>query len=197
LEVAVRLRDMVRRTIWAAGGVAAAKLILGLTVPLPDARVLTDFIARGGSPLVRLYNLFGGGALARGSAFALGIMPYVSARVAMLIAKRMTLEALPPSKEKWWTRGLTVSFSLIQSYGYAQFTQGLSGAVSQPGVAYTLQTMAMLTSVSTLVMLFAEEATAPESSETNPVLPREHATEVRSAVVERDPLYISHPTPLP
>src|SRR4051794_4903075 len=117
----MRVRDLIRRAIWAAGGVAAAKLILGLSVPLPDARVLTDVIARGGTPLLRLYNLLGGGALARGSAFALGVMPFLSARVAVLLVKRAANQRLLPVKEKWLTRGLTVGFSLVQSLGYAQF----------------------------------------------------------------------------
>jgi preprotein translocase subunit SecY len=141
---------------------------------------LSQYIERAGTPLLRLYNLIGGGALARGSVFALGIAPYLSARVMMFLARHANpgVAALTPSRKKWWTRGLTVGLSLIQSAGYAKFTQNLPGAVSQPGLAYTAELMLVLTSVSTLLMLFAEEATSSDEAKQTPILPRETAREV-------------------
>ena len=177
---------------------AVAKLILGVSVPLPDAGVLGAYVRRGGQPLLRLYDALGGGALAKGSAFALGIMPYVSARLFVAIATR-TGAKLEGAKRKWWIRGLTVGYSLVQSYGYARWTQQLPGAVSQPGVAYTAEVMLMLTSVSTLLMLLAEEATASPAEEAaeTPMLPRERAVEHHGERRVGDPLYVSHPTPHP
>ncbi len=179
------IRDIVRRVIWAAGGLAAAKLVLSIAVPLPDARVLSTFVNGAGGPLLKLYNFMGGGALARGSAFALGIMPYLSARIFMALVGR---------KNKWWTRGLTLGISVIQGIGYARFTETLPGAVAQPGLAYTLQTVLMLTTVSTFVMLFAEEATSePEVTETV-ALPRER---VEEQYPERNRVHATPITPLP
>ena len=181
--------------MWAAGGLAAAKLVLSISVPLPDAQILALAVSRAGQPAIRFYNFLGGGALARGSMFALGVLPYLSARLAMFVAGQLSprVRSMSATKHQWWTRGLTVGYSVVQSYGYALWTQQLPGAVSSPGIAYTVETIVMLTSVSTLLMLFAEEATAPDQPRETPMLPREAAQE---QYAER-PLHVSHSTPLP
>jgi preprotein translocase subunit SecY len=167
---------------------------------MPDGKVLTEYIASAGGPLLNFYSLIGGGALARGTPFALGIMPYLSARVFIALAKHTlpTARRFGAKKTKWWTRGLTVGLSLVQSAGYAKFTQELPGAVSHPGLAYTAEMMLVLTSVSTVLMLFAEEATAPEEVKETPLFPLPSAESYRKEErAEADPIYISHPTPVP
>jgi preprotein translocase subunit SecY len=167
---------------------------------MPDGKVLTEYITRTGGPLLKLYSLIGGGALARGTPFALGIMPYLSARVFMALAKRTlpTARKLDTKTTKWWTRGLTVGLSLVQSAGYAKFTQELPGAVSHPGLVYTVEMMLVLTSVSTVLMLFAEEVTAPDEVKETPLFPLPSAESYRKEErAEADPVYISHPTPIP
>lgn len=60
---------------------------LGANIPLPgiDSMPLQDFFAdqsrSGGNNILGLYNMFTGGALLKGSVFALGIMPYISASI--------------------------------------------------------------------------------------------------------------------
>jgi preprotein translocase subunit SecY len=194
-----RLLDLTKKLVWTAGALSAAKVVLDASVPMPDGKVLTEYIARAGGPLLELYSLIGGGALARGTPFALGIMPYLSARVFMALAKQTlpTARKLDAKKTKWWTRGLTVGVSLVQSAGYAKFTQALPGAVSHPGLAYTVEMMLVLTSVSTVLMLFAEEATAPDDVKETPLFPLASAETYRDGRVPVDPVYISHPTPIP
>ena len=172
-----------RRTlVWTAGGLSAAKL-LSISVPLPNGALLTNYVERAGSPLLKLYNFMNGGATSNGTAFALGIMPYLSARLLMALAGR---------KSKWWTRGLTVGLSVVQGTSYAWFTEKVPGVVAQPGLVYTVQTVMMVTAVSTLLMLFAEEAT--HADEEQPLLAREPA---RERYAERESVYVALATPIP
>lgn len=183
------VKNFLRKLIWAAGGLSAAKLLLSISVPLPDGAVLTSYVERAGSPLLKLYNHMNGGAPSKGTAFALGIMPYLSARMFMALARR---------KSKWGTRGLTVGISVVQGIGYARFTEKVPGVVAQPGLAYTVQTVLMVTVVSTLLMLVAEEATntdeATNTNQEHPLLPREVA---RERYVERESVFVAPTTPIP
>lgn len=199
-----RFLDYAKKIALLAGGVFAAKAVLSISVPLPDPAILPRYAEKGGG-LLGLYNYLSGGALAAGSVFALGLMPYLSARSFMYLARKVSVRAggLDRIRERWWTRALTVTLSIVQSIGYAVFTQNLPGAVTEPGVMYTAQVIVMLTSVSTLLMLFAEEAISAgeeeEEEEEEPLLLNEPAVGDRYAKRERshDPLYVSHPTPLP
>ena len=190
-------RDFGRRVIWAGGAVAAAKLLLSITVPFPDALEISKFVHVGG-PLLKLYSFFTGGAVAQGTPFALGIMPYLSARMFMFIARTAGAPLDDPTRAKWWTRGLTVGLAGVQSLGYALATQKLPGAT--PGVAYVAEVVVMLTTVSTLIMLFAEEATAPEPEAVRetPRFPLPSA-DIRRSERSRQPdaRPVSHSTPLP
>ncbi|MES2177745.1 MAG: hypothetical protein V4550_07745 [Gemmatimonadota bacterium] len=194
-----RFFEHARRLAWLAAGLLGAKLVLGISVPLPDATVLSKYFD-GSAGLLGLYNLIVGGALAKGSAVALGLMPYLSARSFVFLARAAGIRTKSANRvsDKWLTRGLTVSFAIVQAIGYARLTQTLPGVVSEPGALYMAQMVVMLTSVSTLLMLFAEEATsAGEDEKHEPPLLGEAAAEHRSARRERDPLYVSHPTPAP
>jgi preprotein translocase subunit SecY len=167
---------MARRFIWAAGGLAAVKLVIDRMVPLPDARVLTEFMHAHGSPLLRLYDILGGGSVSRGSIFALGIMPYLSARAFVALARAA---GVPIKANGRLALGLTVGLSAVQATGYALFTQSIPGAVSHPGLAYCAEVVLLLTSASTVLTLFAEQAVAPEPAANEAhMLPREVAVEV-------------------
>lgn len=75
--------------------------------------------------LIRLLNLFSGGALTQLAVFALGIMPYITSSIVMQL-----LTVVIPKLEQWkkegesgtkritqWTRYLTVALALMQSTG--------------------------------------------------------------------------------
>ena len=101
----------------------------GAWVPAPgvDADQVKGSLSGQGGTVLGLLNLFSGGALARFSVFALGIMPYVTASI---IVQLMTvviprLEALQKEGESGYakinqyTRYLTVALAAAQSTGYA------------------------------------------------------------------------------
>ncbi|HFD16791.1 MAG TPA: preprotein translocase subunit SecY, partial [Rhodospirillales bacterium] len=94
---------------------------LGTYIPLPgiDAAVMAQIFERQQGGILGMFNMFAGGALARMSIFALGILPYISASIIMqlMTAVSPTLEQLKKEGEvgrkkiNQYTRYLTVVLS--------------------------------------------------------------------------------------
>jgi len=154
--------------------VAVAILVvceLGARVVAPglDGQALRDFLQAGSSTwLLRLYDWFVGGALSRGTVLAIGIMPYLSARIMIRLA-RVTWPRLEAwcqtdsgiAKRSRLTRWVTGGLALVQSYGFAKFVQNVPGVVADPGVAFLAKTMAALTAGAIGVMLLSEALMKP------------------------------------
>ena len=101
---------------------------LGSHVPVPGidlsaVKQLQDEAKNGG--VLSFLQLFSGGALTQFAVFALGIMPYITSSIIMQI-----LTVVIPKLEQWqqqgavgqrkitqWTRYLTISIALVQSFG--------------------------------------------------------------------------------
>ena len=101
---------------------------LGSHVPVPGidlsaVKALQDEAKNGG--VLSFLQLFSGGALTQFAVFALGIMPYITSSIIMQI-----LTVVIPKLEQWqqqgavgqrkitqWTRYLTISIALVQSFG--------------------------------------------------------------------------------
>jgi len=149
-----------------------AKLTLGLLafnaathviMPGLNLQALQRFMQNAQGGLLWLYDRMGGGGLSRVSIVALGFMPYFSARIGMLLARQVSpaLAKLSESangqrKLKWWTRGLTVGLSMIQSYGFAQSLLNVPGLVLDPGPGFVVRMMATLTGGALVAMLLSE-----------------------------------------
>jgi preprotein translocase subunit SecY len=101
----------------------------GSWVPAPgvNADQIKGALSGQGGTVLGLLNLFSGGALARFSIFALGIMPYVTASIIiqLLTVVIPRLEQLQKEGESGfarinqYTRYLTVALAAAQSTGYA------------------------------------------------------------------------------
>jgi preprotein translocase subunit SecY len=81
--------------LFTVAGLAICRLIAFVRIPGVDGVVLTEYFNKssaGGGP-VGMYSLFTGGALEHCAVGALGIMPYISAAIAisLLIALIITL----------------------------------------------------------------------------------------------------------
>jgi preprotein translocase subunit SecY len=158
----------------AAALTVAALCEIGARVALPgmNSHALRIFLqSRAGGFLLRVYDGLVGGALSRGAVLALGIMPYVSARVMMRLAR----EAIPAVRAAWtaddhrrltrWTRVLTAGLALVQSYGFARFVQGIPGVVADPGPVFIAQTVLVLTTGAVSIAWLTERFTAAEEHE--------------------------------
>jgi preprotein translocase subunit SecY len=156
----------------AIGGILACAIGARVVAPGINTGVLADFFRSGGaSPLLRLYDWLVGGALARGALLALGVMPYISARIYLRLARIVAPTVGEPARRKKLTRWLTFGFSVVQSYGFARFAENLPGAVANPGPQFIATTMLALTaSAMTAMWLWelpgaADEDTPPTSAE--------------------------------
>src|SRR5216117_442784 len=102
---------------------------LGSWIPAPgvDSQTIKDYFNSRGGTILGLLNVFSGGALARFSIFALGIMPYVTASIILQLMTVVVpkLEQLQKEGEagyakiNQYTRYLTVALAAAQSTGYA------------------------------------------------------------------------------
>ena len=150
----------------------AAVCYVGLQIRIPGIR--PDWLSRGiwdtnDSALLKLFDKLSGKGISGGTVLALGITPYLAARVYFAIAKKVfpQLAAMDTNDAghntiKRWTRLLTVVLALVQSFGYAKFVQTIPNAVVNPGPAFVVGTMALLTVVSVLVMWLSELIAASE-----------------------------------
>ena len=141
-----------------------------ITAPGIDTQALIDFFAnqgkQGGGGLLGLYDLFTGGQLSRATVFALGIMPYISASIFLQIAgavvpqvEKMQKDEEGRKKINQWTRYATVLLAAVQAWGFALFTESLTGAIAHPGMAFRFQMAFFLTVGAIFVMWLGEQIT--------------------------------------
>ena len=136
---------------------------IGARVGLPglDGKVLDAYSKSGGGGLTGLYDTLVGGAMSRGAILALGIVPYLSARIWMRLARfvspaldAMSKHAAGRERIKKWTRALTVALAAVQSIGFALLLQNIGAAPS--GAGFVIQSMLTLTAGAVFVMLVSE-----------------------------------------
>jgi preprotein translocase subunit SecY len=138
-----------------------------VTAPGVDVIAISDFFQNQGSQgLLGLYDLFVGGQLSRATVFALGIMPYISASIFVQIAGAVipTVEKMQKDEEgrkkiTQYTRYGTVLLAIVQAWGFAIFTESLTGAVANPGFLFKVQMALFLTAGAIFVMWMGEQIT--------------------------------------
>ncbi len=140
---------------------------IGSHVPVAgvDYASLQSAIAGGGGVL-GLLNLFSGGALERASVMALGIFPYITASIIMMLGSYSLpwLEEMRKEGESGrkrinqYTRLFTVPLALFQSYGFAVGLEALD-VVSTPGPAFQITAMIGMMGGSLFLMWLGEQIT--------------------------------------
>lgn len=141
-----------------------------IVLPGIDPSALTALEAQTSGGLMALLNMFSGGAFANASVFALGIMPYISASIAVQL-----LSILVPYFQKMQregesgrrkmnqiTRYLTVIILLFQGPSYlinlgVQLAQ--AGSALPSGIWFTISSTLILTGGSMFVMWLGERIT--------------------------------------
>ena len=117
--------------------------------------------------LFGIYDMFTGGALARATVFALGIMPYISASIIFQVlgATFPAIEKMQKEGEEGrrkitqWTRYSTVFLCIMQAYGYAIFLESQPGVVVTAGWSFRIVTVLLLTAGGVFVMWLGEQIT--------------------------------------
>jgi preprotein translocase subunit SecY len=121
----------------------------------------------GQSGLLGLFNMFAGGAFNNASIFALGIMPYISASIAMQLAQIAIPQLQKLSKEESGrkkitiiTRYVTVAVTLFQSIGYIAYLRSQNGgAIMNDNFMWMFNTVVVLTTGTLFVMWLGEKIT--------------------------------------
>ena len=144
----------------------------GSFVVLPgiDPAALTALKAQTSGGLMALLDMFSGGAFANASIFALGIMPYISASIAIQLLTIMVPYFQKMQREgesgrrkmNQITRYLTVAILILQGPSYlinlgVQLQQ--SGSALPGGIWFTITSTVILTAGSMFVMWLGERIT--------------------------------------
>jgi preprotein translocase subunit SecY len=152
---------------------------LGASIPTPNTNTkgINDCIkaAAGGTNanIYSLINLFSGGALLKLSAFALGIMPYITASIIiqLLVVVIPRFEQLKKEgqagqqKLTQYSRYLTIGLAILQSTGFIALARSgqLFGNACSPGSVlykddvFTLSTMVICMTAGTAVIMWLGE----------------------------------------
>ncbi|AFY72917.1 protein translocase subunit secY/sec61 alpha [Synechococcus sp. PCC 7502] len=140
---------------------------LGIFLPLPGINRAIFAEAVKNNSVVNFLDIFSGGGLSALGIFALGIIPYINASIIMQLMTTAlpTLENLQKNegeagrrKISQYTRYVALGWALLQSFGISIWVQG-TGAVVNPGIGFSLETMVALTAGSMFVMWAGELVT--------------------------------------
>lgn len=137
---------------------------VGIFLPLPgiDRAIFSEAVKN--NSVISFLDIFSGGGLSALGIFALGIIPYINASIIMQLMTTAlpTLENLQKNegeagrrKISQYTRYVALGWALLQSFGISIWVQG-TGAVLEPGFAFSLETMIALTAGSMFVMWAGE-----------------------------------------
>ena len=123
---------------------------LGAHIPTPgiDGVALTAFFEAQPGSILRFFDMFTGGALARLTVFALGVMPYISASIIMQLLtvvfpylERLSKEGEAGRKKiTIYTRYGTIVLSLVQAFGISAGLESMAAPDGSPVVISTMNT---------------------------------------------------------
>ena len=123
---------------------------LGAHIPTPgiDGVALTAFFEAQQGSILRFFDMFTGGALARLTVFALGVMPYISASIIMQLLtvvfpylERLSKEGEAGRKKiTVYTRYGTIVLSLVQAFGISAGLESMAAPDGSPVVISTMNT---------------------------------------------------------
>ncbi|HJR11037.1 MAG TPA: preprotein translocase subunit SecY, partial [Rhodanobacteraceae bacterium] len=121
-----KLTELRQRLLFLVGALVVFRLGSFIPVPGVNPEAMTRMIEQGGG-LLNMFNMFSGGALARFSLFALGVIPYISASIVVQMMGSV-LPAWQQLKKEGqagqrimtkYTRWGTVGLSAFQAFGIA------------------------------------------------------------------------------
>jgi len=120
-----KMTELRQRLLFLLGALVVFRVGTHIPVPGIDPLAMARLFEQQRGTILDMFNMFSGGALARLSIFALGIMPYISASIIIQLMSVVvpTLEQLKKEgnsgrrKLTQYTRYLTVVLASFQSVG--------------------------------------------------------------------------------
>lgn len=148
---------------------------IGGHIPIPgiDSQALAIAVRSLANTLFGLYDMFAGGAFAKATIFALGIMPYITSSIIIQLLgsvipyfQKLQKEGEEGRKKiTQLTRYGTVAIATVQSYGIAIYLMGLRSSAGgeslpvvpgDPGVGFILTSMLTLITGTVVIMWLGE-----------------------------------------
>lgn len=162
------IEDLRKRILYTLGLIFIYRL--GSFVILPGIDPVKLSLSNSNNGLMGLLNMFAGGSFSRASIFALGIMPFISAQIAMQLltiavpsfAKMQKEGESGQRKINQYTRLLTVAVTAVQAAAYVAYLRTQSGQAILPqfgGYFFWLSTVIVLTAGTLFVMWMGEKIT--------------------------------------
>src|SRR5215469_16932174 len=166
-----KLTELKQRILFVIGALVVYRLGSFIPVPGVNSDAMTKLI-QGQGGIVDMFNMFSGGALARFSLFALGVVPYISASiiVQMFASVIPSWQALRKEGESGrrkltqYTRFGTVGLAAFQAFSIATMLQnhGAQGGVPvvwAPGPGFVFTAVIGLTAGTMFLMWLGEQIT--------------------------------------
>ena len=165
-----KLTELRQRIFFVIGALVVFRLGSFIPVPGVNPEAMTSLV--NGNGLMDMFNMFSGGALARFSVFALGVIPYISASIVfqMMGSVVPSLQGLRKEGEAgkrkmtMYTRYATVALAAFQSFGIAvalqnQVAAGGAPVVYTPGFGFIMSSVVGLTAGTLFLMWLGEQMT--------------------------------------
>lgn len=177
LQSIFKIPELKKRILYTISIIVLVRVGAHIPIPGINTEALAAAMSNLGNTLFGLYDMFAGGAFAKATVFALGIMPYISASIIIQLLgsvipyfQKLQKEGEEGRKKiTQLTRYGTILISALQSLGVATFltspnmTVQLGGrlvpVVPNPGIGFTLLTMLTLTTGTVVMMWLGERIT--------------------------------------
>jgi preprotein translocase subunit SecY len=164
------IEELRQRILLTLGLILIYRLGTYITLPGIDPTKLESMKNAGSSGILGLVNLFAGGAFARASIFALGIMPYISASIAIQLLtmaipyfQKLQKEGESGRRElNQYTRLLTIAVTAFQGAGYVVYLRNADQVAvvqSLSPIIFSISTVVTLTAGTLFVMWMGEKIT--------------------------------------
>ena len=161
-----KLTELKQRLLFVVGALIVFRLGSFIPVPGVNPDAMARLVQQGGG-LLDMFNMFSGGALARFSLFALGVIPYISASIvvqmfgSVIPAWQQLRKEGEAGRRKLttYTRWGTVGLATFQSFGVATMLQTQPGVVYSPGPSFVFGTVVGLTAGTMFLMWLGEQIT--------------------------------------
>ena len=166
LMLAWRVPELRNRLLFVLGAITLYVFAINIPVPHANPEKMTDLI-NSSAGVLNFIDVFGGGALAKVSIMALGIMPYITSSIIFQI---LTI-AFPYFKElqqegeygrrkmAQWTRWAAIGLTLIQATVATRAFQTPSIGVLDPGFSVMIQSIMSLTAGTMFLIWLGEQIT--------------------------------------
>ena len=166
-----KLTDLKQRLLFVLGALIVFRIGTHIPVPGIDPVALAEMFKQTQGSIVDLFNMFSGGALARFSVLALGVMPYISASIIMQLMTTVvpSLEQLKKEGESGrrkitqYTRYGTVVLAIFQGLGIAIALEGQRAGgvpvVIDAGIGFKLVTVITLVTGTMFIVWLGEQMT--------------------------------------